>query len=425
MSAGEFKFWRYAASYLLLVGSFSTRQTSHSVRLVNRSVAALAVSAVLAAQGAYAQQSEVVAARSVVSEAAATSAATMISPLRQIPPGPPTDQRSMKLVKAIGGFISPKSVDASGTGLVFAQNMMYRHSITVYDSTGALVTTIPDAVDLAALGVSGGPTVQGAPVEAAFTPDARYVYISNYSMYGPGQGTAGSDVCTPASAKAQGAMPSYVYRVDASTLKVDQAIKVGLVPKYLSVTPDGRYLLVSNWCSWDLYVIDVAKATIVADLAIGPYPRGIAVSPDSSTAYVAIMGGATVAKVSLSNLALEGSIPVGANPRHLVMDPTGRYLYATLNSPGAVVKVDLATQKVVGAVHTGSGCRSLAISTDGLSLYVVNYDSNSVAKLRARDLAVLQILPTGLNPVGITYDPSTGSVWVGVYSGQILIFADQ
>ena len=33
--------------------------------------------------------------------------------------------------------ISPKSVDATGTGLVFAQNMMYRHTMTVYDATTA------------------------------------------------------------------------------------------------------------------------------------------------------------------------------------------------------------------------------------------------------------------------------------------------
>jgi YVTN family beta-propeller protein len=410
-----------------LAGDPWTRRNSRPVSLSEGAMALLAIaaSAMAQAQQACAHEPEIQGDRLAISDPAAASAAMMASPLRQVPPGPPTDHRTMKLVKTIGGAISPKSVNASGTGLVFAQNMMYRHTITVYDSAGALLATIPDSVNLATLGVTGGPTVQGAPVEAAFTPDARYAYVSNYSMYGPGQGTPGSDFCTPGSAKAQGNMPSYVYRVDAMTLKVDQAIKVGLVPKYLVVSPDGRYLLVSNWCSWDLYVVDVAKAMVVADLAIGPYPRGIAVSPDSSTAYVAIMGGAALAKVSLSNLALKGSIPVGVNPRHVVMDPRGNYLYASLNSRGEVVKVDLATEQVVGAAHTGWGCRSLAISTDGLSLYVVNYDSNSVTKLRTRDLAVLQTLPTGPNPVGVTYDPSTGDVWVGVYSGQILVFADQ
>ena len=138
----------------------------------------------------------------------------------------------------------------------------------------------------------------GAPVEAAFTPDAKYAYVSNYSMYGVGQGPEGSDTCTPESAQAAGDTPSYVYRVDTATLAIDQVIQVGLVPKFLQVTPDGRYVLVANWCSWNLSVIDVAQAKVVATLTMGAYPRGIAVSPDSSTAYVAIMGGDNVVKVN-------------------------------------------------------------------------------------------------------------------------------
>ena len=155
---------------------------------------------------------------------------------------------------------------------------MYRHSMTVYNSDGDLVTTIPDTVDLARLGVPGGATVQGAPVEAAFTPDARYVYVSNYSMYGPGQGPEGSDTCTPASAAAAGDTPSYVYRVDTRTLAVDQVIQVGLVPKYVAVTPDGKYVLVTDWCSWDLRILSLIHISVIrgssSRLPIGPRPGG-------------------------------------------------------------------------------------------------------------------------------------------------------
>ena len=108
-----------------------------------------------------------------------------------------------------------------------------------------------------------------------------------------------------------------------------------------------------------------------------------------------------------------------------MIDPTGRYLYVSLNAPGDVVKADLATRKVVAMVHTGADCRSLAISTDGTALYVDNYLSDTITVLRASDLAVLQTLPTGVNPVGISYDPVTGNVWVAVYTGELLVFADR
>jgi hypothetical protein len=44
--------------------------------------------------------------------------------------------------------ISPKSAVASGSGHLIAQNMMYRHSITVYNRSYRLVKTISDRIDL-------------------------------------------------------------------------------------------------------------------------------------------------------------------------------------------------------------------------------------------------------------------------------------
>ena len=89
----------------------------------------------------------------------------------------------MAEVGQITGSISPKSIVHSGDGLFFAQNMMYRHTITVYDRDMELVATIPDTVDLSGFGHSG--EYKGAPVEAAFSSDGSTAYVSNYQMYGP------------------------------------------------------------------------------------------------------------------------------------------------------------------------------------------------------------------------------------------------
>ena len=181
-------------------------------------------------------------------------------------------------MKVITGNISPKSVASSGTGFVTAQNMMYRHTITVYDArTMRLVKTISDGVHLAALGFPQHPGLtHGAPVEAAFSPDGRYAYVSNYSMYGEGFGPEASDSCTPSS----GYNRDYLYRVDMKKLVIDRAYYVGEVPKVVAVTPNGRYVLASNWCSWDLSVVSTWSNREVHRIPIGPYPRGIAIEPD-------------------------------------------------------------------------------------------------------------------------------------------------
>jgi YVTN family beta-propeller protein len=338
-------------------------------------------------------------------------------------PGPAPGSKPLRLVKLIGGPISPKSVVATTGGLVFAQNMMYRHTVTVYTSSGELRRTISDSVNLSHFGVTGHPGVsRGAPVEAAITPDHTHVWVSNYSMYGVGFGPEGSDTCTPSSGAAAGYTDSYLYRVSLHSLTVDAVAKVGWVPKYVAVTPDGRFALASNWCSFDLSVVSTKNFKTVARIPIGAYPRGIAVSNDSRYAYVAIMGGSSLAVVDLHTMHVVGSIPTGSNPRHVVISPNGQFLYVTLNAPGDVVKILRKSGRVLGLVHTGVDCRSLAISSNGTTLYVVNYLSNTMSMVRASDLHVLQTVHTGTHPVGVTYDPVTGRVWVAVYTGQLMLF---
>ena len=309
---------------------------------------------------------------------AATPTSTSSTTTTTLPPTttttlPPIPSSSLTLshLRTVTGNIAPKSVVASPTGgLVFAQNMMYRHSVTAYDADGNLRATISDAFTFP-FG-----TVQGAPVEAAFAPDGLYAYVSNYSMFGPGYAHPGGDQCGPN----QGIDESTVYRINTTTLAIDAAIHVGQVPKYVAVTPDGRYVLVANWCSFDLSVIDAVSTLEVQRIYLGPTPRGIAVDLSSRYAFVAVMGSSDIAVVDLTTFAVDWIRGVGPAPRHLVRDDSGQFLYATINDSGQVVKIDIATRTVVGRVSTGSEPRSMDIAPDGESLYVVNYNSNTVSK---------------------------------------------
>ena len=332
----------------------------------------------------------------------------------------PSDRARLKLAGVISGNISPKSVASSGAGYVTAQNMMYRHSVTVYDAaTLKLVKTISDSVNLPKLGYREYGTAKGAPVEAAFSSDGRYAFVSNYSMYGAGFGPEGSDSCTPSS----GTSRSFVYRIDMKTLAIDKAYRVGAVPKVVAVTPDDRFVLVSNWCTWDLSVISTKLGREVKRVPIGPYPRGIAVSPKGNAAYVAVMGGNELVRVDLGNWSTS-RVGVGAGPRAAVFHPSDRYIFATLNAEGRVAKLDLKTGAVRAKVATGSAPRSMDISADGRSLYVVNYESGTVTKLRTSDMSPLQTIDACYHPIGIAYDKGTKRVWVACYTGSIRVYND-
>jgi DNA-binding beta-propeller fold protein YncE len=334
----------------------------------------------------------------------------------------PSDKARLKLHGVITGNISPKSVASSGTGYVTAQNMMYRHSVTVYDARSLkLEKTISDAVNLRRLGYPSYPgTSRGAPVEAAFSSDGRYAYVSNYSMYGANFGPEGDDDCTPSS----GYGDSFVYRIDMHHMKIDQAYKVGAVPKVVAVTPDDRYVLVTNWCTWDLSIVSTKKGREVKRIAIGAYPRGIAVSPKGNAAYVAVMGGSELVRVDLQHWTTS-RIGVGSGPRAAVFHPSDRYIFVSLNAEGRVAKLDLRDGVVRAKVATGSAPRSLALAADGRALFVVNYESGTITKLRTSDMKTLQTIDACYHPIGITYDAPTRRVWVACYTGSIRVYDDE
>ncbi len=342
----------------------------------------------------------------------------------------PADKRRLQLVRTISGGMAPKSIVSDQHGRVFAMNMMYGHSITVFDRHYKRIRDVADSVDLWRHGYPEYPErVQGAPVEAAVSPDGRKIYVSNYSMYGPGFKHPGFDLCR----SDDRIDPSFVYEIGTRSLRKTDAIQVGEVPKYLAITPNGRTMLVGNWCSWDISVVDLRKGREVGRIPAGVAPRGIAFSPDGRRAYVTLVGEDRILVIDMRHRRVVDDIRgVGERPRHLVMSPGGRYLYVTSEGKdkprredGYVYKVDLRRDRVVATSEPLVEPRTTVISDDGRALYVVDYYPGTIVKLATDDLAVLQDRYLGFHPIGVTYDSPSDKVWVAGYGGQVWVLKDR
>lgn len=335
-----------------------------------------------------------------------------------------TEEKSQKLnhVKTITGRISPKSIVHNGNGVFFAQNMMYRHTVTVYDRKYALLKTIKDEVKLADFGYEEYKgEYKGAPVECAFSHDGKYAWVSNYEMRG---GTS-SEFTKPGCDGCVGRKydNSYVYKINTETFDLEEVVEVGSVPKYIAVTPDDKFVLVSNWTSGDLSIVSTEENKEVKRINLGRLPRGIDVNSNSTYAFVAIMGSDKVAKVNLYNYKVSWIKDVGRGPRHICISPDDKYLYVSINNESRVVKIDLETYEKT-EVKTGSNPRSMILSEDGKFLYVVNYSSNSLSKISTVNMEVVHESRTNSKPIGITFDEETKNIWVACYTGRIMVFHD-
>ena len=297
--------------------------------------------------------------------------------------------------------------------------MMYKHTITVYDSkTMKLVKTIQDAIDPARFHIKdhGSDPIRGAPVEAAFLPDGRFAYVSQYSMYGPGY-VEGHDAGSPGRAS-----DSYIYRVYVADLADRQdhqgrrGAQVRRRHPRLQVRPGQQLGVVHS--QHDRRPHEQGRQ----DPLPRPVParhRRLAQLEDRIRGR---HGHHQHRRRRPHRLPLSWISGVGAGPRHLCMAGNGKYLYATLNSEGNVAKIDPKKRVVVDKVYTGSEPRSMAIAPDGKSLFVVNYNSSTMSQVRTSDMKVIHSVGTNSLPIGITYDAPTRSVWLCCYTGSIMIF---
>ena len=331
------------------------------------------------------------------------------------------DDSSLVLRKTIYGDIRPKTIAGSGKGLFFAQNNTYRRSVTVYNQEFHLLKTLVAEVSLEELGHDEYEGKQkGAPIAAAFSPDGKTAWISNYQMEGKGFEFPGKEDCLISNKYD----PSFVFKVNAQSLEIISAIEVGCLPKFLKCTPNGKYLIVSNYCSGDLSILDTKSNEEVKRIKLGHNPGSIAVDPLSQKVYIALMDTEILLVVDLETLEIDGKIEVNSKVNEVCMHPSGEELFLSLNAEGKVAKLNTLTGTISTKVATGRAPRSMAVSQDGTMLYVVNYLSNTLSKIRTRDMKVLEEIKTHAKPIGITFDNEHRSVWVACYTGSIMVFED-
>ena len=131
----------------------------------------------------------------------------------------PSDRARLKLAGVISGNISPMSVASSGAGYVTAQNMMYRHSVTVYDAaTLKLVKTISDSVNLPKLGYREYGTATRTHWTKWAAPTRAKLWVNHNKMLGTTPGTYG--VKTGWTSRAGGCLVVAVRRGDRSVIGV-------------------------------------------------------------------------------------------------------------------------------------------------------------------------------------------------------------
>lgn len=309
-------------------------------------------------------------------------------------------------------MVSPKSAAFSGDGSVLWVNALEAGKTLAFDVSGKRKLweaghcfDKADALRHAEMSKRVHPPFDqpkiplgwcGKPVEMAFSPDGKTLWVSSYRK----------------SFDANASMSSSVTALSAMTGERVGSLPSGPIPKMLATSPDGKMLAVTNWGDNTMDVWDISSGPGSASLKWrvvvgGQLPksdmfgdrdkncglclRGTVFSPDSGILLVARMSGnARIDVVSSKTGELAGWLKSPGFPvRHLSSD--GKWLYATSTKGAFVARAKWSdvigvSSPIGGELHwekIGLGGAARTVSVGGGMAVVAVHGKGEVVLLRA------------------------------------------
>jgi 6-phosphogluconolactonase (cycloisomerase 2 family) len=249
---------------------------------------------------------------------------------------------------------------AQGKGTLFAVGQTNRVGSVAIGPGGSLtpINALTDA---------------STPRSGAVSPDARFLYVSNFG---------GASVGTYAIA-GNGSISS--AGAPTPTVPAGQ-------PEGLAITPNGNFLYAANTAANSISGYSRnsetgALTSLGAAFPTGNGPDGIAISSDGAHLYAANENGATI---SVFNIGADGAltangapVPTGTNPNGVAVTPDGRFLYVINTNPANVGIYAINGDGTLSAVTTvptgGATPFGVAITPDGRFLYTANFGGSNVS----------------------------------------------
>jgi len=185
------------------------------------------------------------------------------------------------------------------------------------------------------------------PTSGAISPDGQWLYVSL------GHPNSNS-----------------VLVISRTTHTPVMTIPVGVRPRGIAFSTDGKYAFVANWTDNTVSVIDTARHLVTATIPVGVEPWYIASSPCLDKIYVANIYD-TVSVIDVGTLTVTEVITEMDHPGDVAISPFGDRVYTNRSWGNTCVWViDTASDTVIQTWHVGDQSVEIDLSPDGNVLYV-------------------------------------------------------
>lgn len=165
----------------------------------------------------------------------------------------------------------------------------------------------------------------------------------------------------------------------------------------------------------EAYVFDAINWQHVKTIKTGDMPSGIAVSPDGKFVYITNMASKDITVIKSENDAVEKTMPFNGLPNAIAFSHDGKYIYVTDEENYKLFIIDAKSEKTLRELLIGIAPRGITATSDGKYIYISNLDSFSVTAIDANKMEVVANIPVSSLPWGITASPDSKRVFVCNY----------
>jgi YVTN family beta-propeller protein len=159
----------------------------------------------------------------------------------------------------------------------------------------------------------------------------------------------------------------------------------------MDLSPDGRWLLVTNADNGSVTVVDTAERKAVREIKVGDKPEGVTWFGNGPLAAVTVYREDLVIFFNAFDGQVVKKLPVADEPYGIVANQAGTKAWVSHDYPGAVSEIDVPSQTVTRQIMVAPYLRGIALAPDESRVYVSGYYT---AALHAVDLSSGKVVDT-------------------------------
>jgi YVTN family beta-propeller protein len=198
-----------------------------------------------------------------------------------------------------------------------------------------------------------------------------------------------------------------VHLIDSFNLQIVETLEVGDGPVNAAYSVYADRAFVVNMLDGTLSVVDIetSPATVDTTLQLELRPTGITIDDSMGWLYITNSGSPdlTVLKVEpkMQTIAIERTIPIGIGATDIVLDPYGRRLFVAMTLTNEILCVDPYTGVTIYSVRLPAKPGKLMFDPDEKKLFATVPARNAVVVIDTITREIQNWIETGENPSSI------------------------